>query len=51
MLARPGNRASLKGPLVPVKDARDHCGRDDCVAGVVGLELRNPSASHVFEMT
>jgi hypothetical protein len=37
--------------VVPVKDARDHCGRDDCVAGVGGLELWNPSASHVFEMT
>jgi hypothetical protein len=24
-------RASLKAPLVPMKDARHHCGRDDCV--------------------
>jgi hypothetical protein len=33
----------------PVKDARDHCGRDDCVAGVVGLELRNPCAIYVLD--
>jgi hypothetical protein len=25
--------------------------RPDCLAGVVGLELRNPCASHVFEMS
>jgi hypothetical protein len=35
---------------MPVKDARHDCGRDDCVAGVGGLELRNPSARHVFEI-
>jgi hypothetical protein len=23
----------------------------DCLAGVVGLELRNPYATHVFEIT
>jgi hypothetical protein len=39
------------GRLLTAKDARHHCRRDDCVAGVVGLELRNPGASHVFEMT
>jgi hypothetical protein len=37
--------------VVPVKDARHHCGRDDCVAGVVGLELRNPCAIYVLEMS
>jgi hypothetical protein len=31
--------------------ASHHGGRDDCVAGVVRFELRNPSARHVFEIT
>jgi ABC-type branched-subunit amino acid transport system ATPase component len=29
----------------------EHLRETDCVAGHVGLELRNPCASHVFEIS
>jgi hypothetical protein len=39
---------ALRGPLCSHRLSRLET---DCVAGVVGLELRNPRASHVFEIS
>jgi hypothetical protein len=50
--ARPGIRSSPDSRPAGRRARRDQtpAQRHDCLAGVVGLELRNPCEGHVFEM-